>query len=110
MKKIYLLLFLFIFSAILISCSGSDAENVKEILDEELIVNHWSDLPDERKLSLIQEVQSEGRYTERQTEEVKEYLIMLFDAGMRNTPHQKNNLMKAMKEFNDDRVITEKSK
>ncbi|WP_044022214.1 hypothetical protein [Bacillus sp. SG-1] len=110
MKKLFLLLFMLLFSAMLIGCSSSDAENVKEILDEELIVNHWPDLPDERKLSLIQEVQSEGRYTERHTEEVKEYLIMLFDAGMRNTPHQKNNLMKAMKEFNDDRVITENSK
>lgn len=108
MKKLFL--FLFLLSVILLGCSDSSAEKVKELEDEELLVKHWQELPNERKYTLILEVQSEGRYRVKESDEVQEQLIMLFDAGMRNTPYHDNNLMKAMKEFNKDREITENSK
>ncbi|WP_409253321.1 hypothetical protein V1502_05235 [Bacillus sp. SCS-153A] len=110
MKRLFLLLFLFLLSLTLFGCSESSEEKVNELQDEELLVKHWQELPDERKYTLIQEVQSEGRYRVKESDEVQEHLIMLFDAGMRNTPYHDNNLMKAMKEFNEDREITENSK
>jgi hypothetical protein len=101
---------LFLFSALLVGCSSSSAEDVKDLKDEELFVKHWHVLPVDRKISLIQETQSEGRYYIKYSEEEKDTLILLFDAGLRNTPFQENNLKKAMKEFDRDREITENSK
>ncbi|TYS13503.1 hypothetical protein FZC78_21300 [Rossellomorea vietnamensis] len=110
MKKIFIHIFIFQLSLILFACSYSSAEKVRELQDEELLVKHWQELPDERKYTLIQEVQSEGAYRVKESREVQEHLIMLFDAGMRNTPYHDNNLMKAIEEFNEDREITENSK
>ncbi|WP_113928029.1 hypothetical protein [Bacillus sp. P14.5] len=108
MKKVITLLFLLLLSIIL-GCSISNEETIKDLPDEELLVKHWNNLSDKRKSSLIQVIHREESFHTNYDESMDKW-IMLFDAGMRNTYYQDNDLKKAMLEFNRDREITEDSK
>ncbi|WP_421385248.1 hypothetical protein ACOJQI_10945 [Bacillus salacetis] len=108
MQKLIVVLFFLLLTTMAVGCTNSNELKVEELSDDELLVKHWQDLSDERKFSLIEDIHREERFF-TDYEGQKDTWIMLFDAGLRNTSYQENNLKKAMKEFNRDREITESS-
>ncbi|WP_456273407.1 hypothetical protein [Bacillus sp. AK031] len=109
MNKSFLVIIILLLSFNLAGCGNSLEKEAKELRDDELLVKHWQVLSDEKKLSLIKDMHTEEHFNVDYTG-VENDFIMLYDGGFRNTPYYDHNLKKAMKEYHENREITEKSK
>jgi hypothetical protein len=92
---------------LLFGCIGG--EHVEEIPNNDLSVKHWSKLDQERKSDIVIEIFEEERIymSTENYQDNKSSIISLFDKALEKTPYQENNLKKSMKEFYNDRKITE---
>ncbi|WP_341357488.1 hypothetical protein [Rossellomorea sp. y25] len=92
---------------LLFGCIGG--EPVEELSNNDLSVKHWSKLDQKRKSAIVIEIFEEERIymSTENYQDNKSSIISLFDKALEKTPYQENNLKKSMKEFYNDRKITE---
>ncbi|MCA1054071.1 hypothetical protein LCM10_03655 [Rossellomorea aquimaris] len=93
---------------IMVAMMGCSTNEVPQTPDDQLLVEDWNQLKEERKTEIIKKVYEQERIvqSEENFQERKGFLIALFDKAFTITPDQEENLLEAMKEFIHDRNIT----